>query len=128
MDNQTTTGTQTTINIVKNFSKYPAGRFRSDGDYSGTRFRDDILTPALQRFNIVTIEMDGTLGYGSSFLEEAFGGLIRVRGFNAGDLKGRLDIKTSDDNLVYTIRHYIDEAQSSSNLIGVAKSSERVPI
>ena len=65
------------IDISKNFSDVPAGRYKKDGPNSGERFRNDFLMPALQAGEKVEVILDGAEGYGSSFLEEAFGGLIR---------------------------------------------------
>ena len=41
----------------------------------------------------ITVIIDGVDGYGSSFLEESFGGLIREEGFTIDDLKNKLFIK-----------------------------------
>jgi hypothetical protein len=38
------------------------------------------------------VELDGTSGYGSSFLEEAFGGLIRKRIFPARKVQMALEV------------------------------------
>jgi len=35
----------------------PFGRYRSDGEYSGEAFRDDILAPALRRHDHVTLDL-----------------------------------------------------------------------
>lgn len=69
---------------VAEYTRSPGGRFRSDGPYSGEWFREEILRPALataiRQNEQLEVELDGTSGYGSSFLEESFGGLIRKRG------------------------------------------------
>jgi hypothetical protein len=65
------------ISIAQNFSRYPAGRFRTDGPWSGQRFREEVLIPALHR-GPVTLILDGVAGLPSSFFEEAIGGLIRA--------------------------------------------------
>ena len=36
------------INIRRDFSRYPAGRYIGDGPYNGQRFREDFLIPALK--------------------------------------------------------------------------------
>jgi len=103
----------TLINVAEQFSKYPAGRFLSDGPYSGQRFRDEVLVPALEasQTTSVLVVLDGTLGYGSSFLEEAFGGLVRRKGFKAEDLTKRLAIQATDTSLVSEIWSYIRKAK-----------------
>ena len=93
------------INVAKDFSRAPAGRFVSDGPNSGERFRDEFLMPALQHGQQVVLELDGTRGYGSSFLEEAFGGLAR-KGFDASELCRRLHFRTADTSLIQEIRGY----------------------
>ncbi len=107
-----------TINIAKQFSKYPGGRFLEDGDFSGQGFREELLVPALREYAQVTVELDGTLGYGSSFLEEAFGGLIREEGFYYEDLKDRLRLVAKSDMLPYTIDRYMQEARPSPMPVG----------
>ena len=60
------------------------------------------------------MEIDGTEGYGSSFLEEAFGGLVRKGYCTAAELHDRLKIETADPAFkVYStlIWKYIDEAE-----------------
>ncbi len=84
------------ISISDDFSKYPIGRDDSDGKFNGERFRKDVLVPALNSFAIVSIDLDGPKGYGSSFLEEGFGGLIRKEGFEKNRLKEKLEITYSD--------------------------------
>lgn len=100
---------QITVNIGKQFSRYPVGRYRSDGDANGEKFREDVLRPALTRASKIVIEFDDALGYGSSFLEEAFGGLVR-HGFKSTELLRRLQLVTADDSLKSEVISYINEA------------------
>lgn len=98
----------TRINVAKDFSRWPAGRYRSDGPYSGEVFRDDILVPALDKAEVVEVELDGARGYGSSFLEEAFGGLVRLGRFTSDQLLRRLRVVSNDDpSLSQEIQAYI---------------------
>lgn len=97
----------TMINVAKDFSRAPAGRFITDGPNSGTRFRNQFLLPALQNgTGVITVELDGVRAYGSSFLDEAFGGLKRA-GFAAAELMKRLTFRSSDPSLVAEIKGYI---------------------
>jgi hypothetical protein len=102
------------INIAKDFSKYPAGRFITDGEYSGEQFREDILIPALENEDTIIIELDGTLGYGSSFLDEAFGGLIR-KGYTDTQLHEKIQFKTTNERTISDINKYISISMSSQN-------------
>lgn len=102
-----------TIAIAADFSKVPAGRFISDGPNSGERFRNDFLEKNLQTNDTVTVVIDGVEGYGSSFLEEAFGGLVRELGFTEDELREKLVIKfTQPEFKIYAamIWQYIEEA------------------
>lgn len=79
------------IKIAKEFSSTPGGRFKKMGPYSGEEFRDRLIS-ALSKGEKVKVILDGTEGYGSSFLEEAFGGLIRTRKFSPDDVLSRVDV------------------------------------
>lgn len=99
-----------TINIANEFSPFPAGRYISDGPFSGEKFRDGILLPALKANAKVCIIFDGAFGYGSSFLEEAFGGLVRL-GLDKEDvLKKLVFISKEDPFLESEVVSYIEEA------------------
>lgn len=101
------------INIERDYSRYPAGRYETDGPYSGEKFREKLLIPALERGKEkVRIDLDGARGYGSSFLEEAFGGLVRC-GYSAGTIFERFEFNSQDHTLIQEIIGYInDEANS----------------
>ncbi len=64
---------------------FPGHRYKSEGKGSGEEFREDYLIPAfdkaLKKGEKLYVYMDGAeFGYTTSFLDEAFGGLARVRG------------------------------------------------
>ena len=83
----------TQIHIGRDFSDVPLGRYHpGDGNFSGQRFREELLAPALRDGEQVVVTIDDTEGLGSSFLEEAFGGLVRKHGFTRQDLEKRLKI------------------------------------
>lgn len=104
----------TTINIANDFSPFPAGRYQSDGQYTGEGFRKKFLVDAINEHDHVIIEFDGTLGYGSSFLEESFGGLIREEGFTAIELHDKLELRSSRKSIIDTVNEYIDKAQEQT--------------
>lgn len=99
------------INVAKEFDPEPAGRYPADGPANGERFRAEYLVPAFAKNDEVVVDFDGTEGYGSSFLEEAFGGLVR-EGMSPSELRKRLKItSTEDDTVIEEVWQYIDEAQ-----------------
>lgn len=99
------------INVLTDFSDEPIGRFPEDGPNNGQRFRLEFLIPALEQHDSVFIDLDGTEGYGSSFLEEAFGGLVRKHGYSSSELAERLSFKSEeDDSFISEILQYIQEA------------------
>ena len=100
------------ISIANDFSKYPAGRFYQDGPNSGQKFRDEILAPALKdnQNTKVLVDLDGTRGFGSSFLEEAFGGLVRIHKLSKSELLLKLEITGSLETYKKRIWQYINEA------------------
>lgn len=103
----------TNITISKDFSEYPAGRFRKDGRYTGEVFREDHLIPKLEQYDTIEINLDGAMGYGSSFLEEAFGGLVRIKKFSKEVLHRKLKFSYKEDPVVIDeIWHYIDSANA----------------
>jgi hypothetical protein len=105
----------TRINIAVDYFPYPAGRKRTDGPYSGQRFLEDHLLPALKR-GATVVELDNELGYGSSFLEEAFGGLVRYGHFTAAQLRGGLLKVESDADPSFfdDVWEYIDSAKPNA--------------
>jgi hypothetical protein len=88
------------LEVGKNFSRTPGGRYISDGPDSGQLFRDRFLVPALresiEQNEKLTVILDGPRGYLSSFLEEAFGGLVRYGLFDKTQLKNSLEITFED--------------------------------
>lgn len=79
------------IDIGNDFTKYPGPRYRRHGRYSGEEFRETILRDkvreALDLGVKLVVKLDTiSLSYLNSFLEEAFGGLIRKDGFTREQL------------------------------------------
>ena len=66
------------ISIADDFSKYPSGRYRKNGRGSGEEFREEFLLPPLREGASIEVSFKGAYGYPASFVEEAFGGLIRA--------------------------------------------------
>jgi hypothetical protein len=101
---------QVEVSIARDFSKFPAGRFVTDGPYPGEACRKKLLLPALTANNDVVVLLDGTLGYGSSFLEEAFGGLVRIDKIPVAELRRKMTLRSEDRSLVEEVWSYIEDA------------------
>ena len=100
------------INIAKDYSKMPGGRFAKEGPYSGEDFRKSILKPknqeAKKKNKQLPVILDRGYGYATSFLEEAFGGLARELG-DSNILNIRI-ISDEAPALVAKIEGYIRDA------------------
>lgn len=104
------------INIARDFSAIPLGRFPDDSPHNGTTFREDWLLPALRTHESIEIDLDGAEGYGSSFLEESFGGLVRINGYSPDELLARISLVSNEDpTLIDEIRQYIQESPRSKS-------------
>lgn len=106
------------INIVKEYTDKPGARYDSQGSNSGEKFRKTILYPkfleAMEKNEVLIVNLDGGYGYGSSFLEEAFGGLVRTLKKEGNNYYRKVNeiIIISNDNKswIEKIKGYIKEA------------------
>ena len=65
---------------------------------------------------IFLIDLDGTAGYGTSFLEEVFGGLVRIEHLSYEDLKKHLKIKSDEEEeLIEECWSYIEDAENAKD-------------
>lgn len=99
-----------TVNVAKDFTRFPSGRFKKNGETSGEAFRERFLEIQIQQGQSIAIELDGTIGYGSSFLEEAFGGLVRTLKLTPDEIRKHLKLISEDPSLIEEINTYIDDA------------------
>jgi len=98
------------IKVIE-FSEFPGARYKHLGPYSGEAFRDDVLIPAIKANENISVNFDGAFGYGSSFLEEVFGGMIR-KGIPFDVVMGIVSRSVSNDDpdLINEIKLYVNEA------------------
>lgn len=96
------------INIAKDFSIFPGGRFKKDNKYSAEEFREQILIPQLKQHTKIMLELDGTRGYSSCFLEEVFGGLVRC-GYTKQFIRENIILISSRKSLIREIQSYIQQ-------------------
>ena len=100
----------TQVNLAKDFSAFPFGRFVTHGPASGERFRDEYLIPAMREGRAVEVDLKGARGLGPSFLEEAFGGLVRT-GFSPVEIRRLITIRSEDDpSYIDEVWSYVDDA------------------
>lgn len=81
--------------VANEFSRFPGGRKRKNGKHSGEEFREDVVLPLLDIYEFVTFDLSGSAGYGSGFLDEAFGELGKI--FGLRETKRRVKLIASDD-------------------------------
>ena len=100
---------------VADYSRNPGPRYRIEGPHSGEEFRETLLIPAFEcavgQGERLLVLLDGVeFGYPTSFLEEAFGGLVRhVNDVEA--VASRLEFVSADEPLlVDEVRGYIRDA------------------
>jgi len=100
------------IIIAKDFTDAPGPRVKEEGAHSGEEFYEKILEPkyieAKDNGIKLFIDLDGTYGYGTSFLERSFGELARKFG---EDVINRIVFKSEEEPyLVDEIKDYMNTA------------------
>jgi hypothetical protein len=99
--------TEAVFSIATQFSRHPGPRFKHQGANSGETLRGQLVNLLERHRGEVLIDLDGTRGMGSSFLDEAFGGLVRKEGMAKDDLLKRLKFVSRVDP------SYVDEIYDS---------------
>jgi hypothetical protein len=90
------------FSVVNQFGRHPTGATKQDdARHSGEHLRD-MLEKLMFRHPLV-IDMDGTMGYGSSFLEAAFTALGRTHAIPPE----HFTIRSEDSSLIREIYQYI---------------------
>jgi len=107
------------IKIARDFSFSPGPRYIDEGKNSGEQFRKHVLYPKFKeaiKTNIkIVVDLDGTDGYGTSFLEEAFGGLIRIDKLSYEEIIKCLKIISKEENyLIDDVFEYLKDAHEES--------------
>lgn len=107
------------ISVLKDFSPTPGPRYIHEGKFSGELFRQQVLFPkvsdALEKNLRFEVNLDGTAGYGTSFLEESFGGLIRIHGLSHKRILELMTIISfEEDYLIDDVNEYLKDAYEES--------------
>ena len=88
------------IKILTDFSPCPGPRYRKEGANSGEEFRETVLLEkikqAIAEKKKLVVDLDGCFGFGTSFIEESFGGLIRVNHLEYDDIICALEIISNE--------------------------------
>lgn len=88
------------LSVAQDFSRTPGPRWEVQGKFSGEVFRNTVLLPkfreAVEHHQKLLVDLDYTAGYASSFLEEAFGGLVRL-GISPKEILEHLEIKSEQE-------------------------------
>lgn len=100
------------IYVAKDFSTTPGPRYKKEGEFSGEEFRENILDKKFQEVlaneSKLIINLDGTFGYGTSFLEESFGGLARK--YKDKDILKHIEFVSEEEPyLIDEIKSYIND-------------------
>jgi len=66
--------------FIKEFTKYPGGRYEKDGPFSGEQFRKEVLEPVFSSGENIKIDFSGVLGVPPSFIDESFAEIAKKYG------------------------------------------------
>jgi hypothetical protein len=105
---------QMNLSIASEYTPLPGPRFRKQGPKSGEEFRETVLElrfkEAQNKGEAVLVDLDGGYGYGTSFLEESFGGLARIYGPDS--VLKTLAFKSDEEPyLIEDIKRYIRDCR-----------------
>lgn len=103
------------FSIARDFSPHPGPRYARQGANSGEALRQRLLKLLKAQPSKLLIDLDGTKGIGSSFLDEAFGGLVRWEHMSKNDLLKRLEFRsTLDPSYIAEIVDSISKAEPTT--------------
>jgi len=109
------------LNIGRDFGRDPTGRSHHNGPLNGKVFRERYLKPAILDLGpgekLMIILDDGVEGYGSSFLSEGFGGMVKCGYKKSDELLRLLEFKYNDPDFMFfekRIISYIKESRFNS--------------
>lgn len=99
------------ISVARDYTPHPGPRYERQGKFSGERFRK-MLVDALKKAQRLVVDLDGTSGFGSSFLDEAFGGLVRYEGMSREEVRSRVIVKSAmDETYAAEVKEAVDLAE-----------------
>ena len=104
------------LSVAKDYSKTPGTRYIKEGKFSGEDFLEKLLYPkmkeAIDQDKILVVNLDGTAGYATSFLDESFGGLIYRKGMDYHEVISHLEIEAEEfRRYKENVYKYLEEAK-----------------
>jgi hypothetical protein len=101
------------INIALDFSPTPGPRKREEGQFSAEEFLESTLIKnydkARSELKKLIINLDGTAGYATSFLEGSFGELVRLK-TKREVIETLIFISNDEPYLIDEIKQYMENA------------------
>jgi len=96
--------------FAEQYTKYPGGRYRKLGEYSGEDFRETVLRPIFKSDRKIVIDATGVVtSFSPSFLDEAFGELAKEYGIDV--FLQKIDFFANDNpNLKDKMMYYVKKA------------------
>ena len=101
-----------TLTIAKDYSKFPGGRYSEDGEGNATDFRENYLVPMLEKNAPFILDLNGVVYYPISFIDEVFGGLVRMKRYSEEQLIDLIKFKATDSNLFRTVENILEHIKS----------------
>jgi len=110
-----------TVKIRDDYNWSTGSRLIIEGPHSGEDFRIKFFYPmiidAIASNETLTIDFDGGIGYGTSWLEEVFGGVIRKDRVDAQDVRKHLRlIATQQPYILRLVDKYMKQAEEKARL------------
>jgi STAS-like domain of unknown function (DUF4325) len=102
-------------NVVRviDFTQYPSGRHKAKGNTSGEEFRDEFIIKKLKQLKgsePLVVDLDGTIGRNSSFLDEVFAGLVTKRFITRENFGIKIIVRTTSPSIAEEVNEYITDA------------------
>ena len=100
--------------VAESFSRFPGGRKKNHGDFSGEEFFEAVTKPLLNQHPFVEFDLSGSEGYSSGFLDEAFGEIGALIGLDEAKRRVRI-VASDDDEAVETCWERITDAANEAH-------------
>ncbi len=87
---------------IADFTKYPGGRYKKYGPGSGEEYRKEHLLPALNKHDLVELDLSGVYAFSPSFVSEITDQVIRAGLLSHEEYCRRISFVSDKEN-----KHYI---------------------